>query len=474
MNSLKRLEFVLRAKQDPAFFLHEPYFIGDFKPYPLQEEIFVEFFTGGYKEFDAVGGQGGGKSALGSLFIAYDALDLLTRIDPAKDYGLASHSLITQYAIARSIDQAADTIFHEVKERIVSPFFLDYKPRIKDYKITFRKHSDIQICAGGAVSAGSLLGRNVKTVVMDEITSYDETKTQRGAWSVYSRLGKSTNRFGFDGHIIAISMTFHINDIIMTLVRRGKHKPKTMTRAFTTWDMNPTKALDSPEMQAELEKDPATFWRDYGIQPHRSVESYYPNVERINMNEQRLNVLQLPIDKMKNFIDLKQSYVLSGDPAINECAFGLALLHREDDKTICDGLAKLVPKNKIELNPVAVRKLLVGICKVVPVRFFVTDAWFYVEAIEEIKNLGVTVLFKPLRKEEHDETKKAFYEKTFELCNYQPVIEEFQQLLVLDSRRIGVIRGGKIDVVDALTRGYWCVQNHLTFQGFLPHIVEVI
>ncbi len=87
------------------------------------------------------------------------------------------------------------------------------------------------------------MGRNVKTVIFDEITSYDETKSQRGAWQVYSRLRKSTNRFGFDGHVIAISMVWHVNDIIMTLVRQGKTDKRTLTKEYTTWEMNPNKPL---------------------------------------------------------------------------------------------------------------------------------------------------------------------------------------------------------------------------------------
>ena len=480
MNILKRLQLILRAKSNPAFFLHEPYFIGELEPYPKQEEMFVDFFNGKYKELDVAAGTGGGKSLLGSLFIAYDALDILTRVDPAKDYGLASHSLITQFAIAKSIEQAEDTIFHEVKERMTSPFFQEYQPKMRDYIITFKKHPDLQVRAGGAVSAGSLMGRNVKTVVLDEITSYDETKTQRGAWGVYSRLRKSTNRFGFDGHVIAISMVWHVNDIIMTLVRTGKDKPGTMVRTYTTWEMNPTKSLDSPEMQAELLRDPITFWRDFGVQPHSSVESYYPDTDIININYSRQNVFAYPVERMHGLINPKETYILSGDPAINDCAFGLALMHLEGEKVITDGLMKLVPEKKVELDPLEVKQLLVGtkerpgICRVVPIQYFITDNWYYAEAIKEIKALGVIVLFKPLRKEEHDEVKKAFYEKKIELCNYPDIIHEFEQLLILNSRLIGMVRGGHIDVVDALTRGYWCIREHLTLGKHLPQLVEVI
>jgi len=92
----------------------------------------------------------------------------------------------------------------------------------------------------------------------------------------------------------------------------------------------------------------------------------------------------------------------------------------------------------------------------------------------EIRNLGIQILFKPLRKEEHDEVKNAFFDKKLELCNYPEIIEEFSQMLVLDSRRIGVVRNGYIDTVDALTRGFWAVKTHLINRPYLPLAVEVI
>jgi len=444
--------------------------MGDFQPYPLQREMFVGFYNGGFKEFHAAGGMGSGKSTLGSLFIARDAFDVLVREDPARDYNLASHSLITLYAVAKSIDQAADTVFAEVCNRMQAPFFQEFQPRIREYDINFRKHPDIEIAAGGAVSAGSLMGRNVKCIIMDEITSWDETQSQRGAWQVYSRLRKSTNRFGFDGHVIVISMAWHINDIIMTLLKTKD--PRTYTRQFTTWEMNPTKPFDSPEMQAELNRDALTFWRDYGVQPHSSIESYYPDRTIVRMDSDRQNLLELA--RIGRFIKSDHSYVLSADPSVTNDNFGLALLHAEGETVICDGLLTIRPQGAIEINPIEIRQLLLNLCRNYNIAYFVTDQWYYNEAIMDIKNLGVGVLFKPLRKEEHDAVKNAFFERKLALCNFPEILEEFSQLLVLDSRRIGIVRKGKIDTVDALTRGYWCATQHLASRVYPLAAIEVI
>lgn len=470
MNQLERLQKVLRARNDPEYFLTDPYFIGDFEPWPLQKQLFCEFYNGHYKELDAAGGQGAGKSALGSLFLARDCFDVLIREDPAKDYGLSSHSLIMLYAIAKSIDQAADTVFAEMCNRMQAPFFQEYQPRIREFDITFRKHPDVEVAAGGAVSAGSLMGRNVKSEVLDEITSWDETQSQRGAWQVYSRLRKSTNRFGFDGHVIAISMCWHVNDIIMTLVKQKD--PHTMTKVFATWEMNPTKAFDSPEMIAERNRDELTFWRDYGVQPHASIEGYYRDKDVIRINPERPNLLDI-LDK-DVFIATDKTYILSIDPSIDNCYFGIALMSLEGEKVVCDGLKTLKPHGAKELNPIEVKDSLIKICKNYPVSHLITDVWFYNEALLEIKNLGVEVLFKPLRKEEHDAVKNAFYDRKLELCPHEGIIEEFSQLLILDSKRIGVVRKGHIDTVHAITRGFWGVQTLLLNRTYPVVAVEVI
>lgn len=472
MNQLKRLELIMKAKADPAFFLHCPYFLRIPSPYPLQEAHFVEFFKGGYKDFVGVGGMGGGKTFEGSLFACYDLFDLLIRADPARDYNLAPHSSIFVLLIAKSDDQAADTIFNEVRVKIESSqFFQEFFPRIREYNITFRGHKDVEVMACGAASAGSIAGRNVKCNVFDEISKYDETLSQRGAWGVYSVLRKSTNRFGFAGHNVAISSPWHPHDIIMTLAR--KEDPHTLIKTFTTWEMNPNKALDSPEMQAELEKDPITFWRDYGCEPHSSTEAYYPDLNIIRISEDRPNLLESGI-LQTNLIDLNHTYFLSIDPSIKNDAFGVAILHKEGNKVIADGLWRFFPKpNERTINPVEMRQFLMYICSKLPVRYLVTDVWFYQEALQAISRLGVQVIFKPNRKEEHDEVRHAFYDEHLELCNYPQIKEEFGSLLVFDSRRIGIVKGGKIDTVDALTRGYWAVQRHLT-STVLPNVVEVI
>jgi hypothetical protein len=482
-----RFNKILQAKQDPQYFLTDNYFINWQEgecPYPFQMETFCSFYRGHYKELSIAGGMGGGKTRLTALFVCYDLFDLLTRENPGRDWNLASHAKIFALCIAKSDDQAADTVFNEVKTIISnSAFFQEYAPHFTEYNITFDKHPDIEVYAVGAASAGSTVGRNVKIVAFDEIDSYDETQSQRGAWSVYSRIRKSTNRFGFDGHVIAISSPWHAHSVIMTLAKRTD--PKTLALIAPTWVMNPNKPFDSPEMQAELERDPETFWRDYGCDPHSSTSSYYsdPAIIKVTERENALAQTGEHIWDLGNLAHLNPNfyYILAIDPGQRDDCFGTALLHAESDpivgrKVIADGISRLIPKKDQMLNPLDIKKYLITILEQAPIRLFVTDQlWFYTEAIAEIEQkLGkANVLSKPNTKAEHDAVKNSWFEGKFELCNFPYVKQEFQNLKVIDSKKIGIIKGGKIDVVDALTRGYWAASQRLDV-AFYPNMIVII
>jgi len=485
LDQIERLQLILRAQADPDFFLDSPYFMGEMagKAYPKQREIFTTFYKSPHKELIGAGGMGSGKSALGSFLIARDAFDILTRENPAKDYNLSSHSLITLFAIAKSADQAADTVFAEIRERMKAPFFQEFDTKISEYDVQFKNHPDVQIMAGGAVSAGSLMGRNVKAVVFDEITSYDETQSQRGAWQVYTRLRKSTNRFGIAGHVFVISMVWHANDIVMSLVKDAKTKsdPTTLVYEFTTWEMNPNKPFNSPEMQSELRRDPLSFWRDYGVRPFNSLESFYPDDTIINVNNNRVNLLLDAWNIWKATpewkADRSHNFILSTDPGRRNDTFGIALLHKEHKQTIVDGLLRLKPSPKqIELDPLSVRDFCLWLCKVFPISIFATDqaALYFADLEARVQQLGVKVINHPNVKEDHDKVKRAWFDKTLELCDFDEIREEFKQLTIINSQKIGTPKGAIIDMVDAVTRGFWASNEYLSVGNTAFHLLSVI
>jgi len=485
IDQIERLQLVLRAQADPDFFLDSPYFMGEMagKAYPKQREIFTSFYKPSHKELIVAGGMGGGKSFLGSCFIARDAFDVLTREDPAKDYKLSPHSLITLWAIAKSVDQSSDTIFGEVRNRMTAPFFQEYGAKISEYDIQFKKHPDVQIMAAGAISAGSIMGRNAKSVVFDEITSYDETQSQRGARQFYSRLRKSTNRFGEDGHVYVISMVWHANDIVSDLIRdaKAKNSPDTLWYEVTTWEMNPNKPFNSSEMQNELNRDPLTFWRDYGVRPFNSLESFYPDDTIINVNPNRINLLADSWNIWKATPDWRAikeyNYILSTDPGRRNDTFGIALLHKEGKQTIVDGLLRLRPApKKVELDPMEVRDFLLWICKTFPISVFATDqaALYFADLESRVQQLGVRVINHPNVKEDHDKVKRAWFDKTLELCSFEGIQEEFKQLTIINSQKIGTPKGAIIDMVDAVTRGFWASNEYLSVGNTAFHLLSVI
>jgi len=465
---LLKMQKVLKAKNDVVFFAEDPYFFPNQKLYPKQREILREFFNPEkqYKELVLLKGMRGGGSFLASLIGLYDAFDLLVRDDPAADFGLASHSTIFILAIAKSDEQAADTIFKQITDKIrYSPFFKSFKPRIRKYDVTFRKKPDVILMAGGSASAGSLAGRNDKCVIFDEIAKYDETRSQRGAWNVYSILSKGTSSFGFDGHVVSLSSCMHSKDIIMTLRERADHNPHMLGYTVPTWEMNPNRPFDSPEMQAELKKDPLLFWRDFGCQPWAQYDAYYHDLDVVKIDETIPNLLEIAYFAWKEgheFIPPDKVYVLSGDPALKQDAFGLALEHQErPDFFIADGLFRWEPDLKQkEIDPIEVRDFLTWLCRHMRVRAFVTDTWQFPEALKYIRSTGTPVYQQHVKKADHDRVKQDFYFNRLKLCNYPYILKEFGDLRVINANKIDHVRGGSMDVVSALTNAHKWLNEH--------------
>ena len=463
------MDKVLRAKNDILFFAEEPYFFPNQKLYPKQADILHKFYNPPHKELVLLKGMRGGGSFVASIIGLHDTFDLLVRDDPAADYGIASHSTIYILCVAKSDDQAADTIFRQMTDKIrFSPFFQSFHPRIRQYDVHFRKKPDVVILAGGAPSASSLAGRNDKCVIFDEIAKYDETKSQRGAWNVYSVLSKGTMSFKFQGHIVALSSCLHSKDIIVTLLERARHNPSMLGFNVPTWEMNPNLPFDGLEMRAELKKDPLLFWRDFGNKPWAQYDAYYHELDVVKLDETMPNILEVAQTAWQAGAELpnvpiRENYVLSGDPALKQDAFGLALEHREKDQFIADGLFRWEPTKKLEIDPIAVRDFLVWLVKQLHIRTFVTDTWNFPEAFQLIRAAGAKVYQQHVKKEDHDLVKQDFYLNRLRLCNYPFILKEFEDLRVINAVKVDHIRGGSMDVVSALTNAHkWLNENRVS------------
>lgn len=480
------MSLILKAEKDPRFFNADPYFCG-YDLYPELNKIMTKFYqfntegTPLYNELVMVCGKKGGKTTLASRICCRETFDLLIRPDPAAYYGLEPGTEIFIIGIAKSEEQAHDTIFSKIRTVVKrSPFFRSFNPKFYSLEIRFPTKNVNILC--GHSSSGSMTGRPVKAIVFDEISQFDDTQSQKGAWQVYSLLSKDTQPFGFHGKRVVTTSPRHVNDIGMQLLDRAKTHPRMMWVHKPTWQLNPTPiyAYDSLEMKAERDRDPLTFWRDFGAEPWSALETYYREPDIITFDGNIRNVLQLFFEENVLLPSSGHIYVLSGDPAKKHDAFGFCLAHIENTgkrqegepngTVIADGLYRLQPTKKRELDPMFVKNKILAVVKAFP-GYAVFDTWNYPEAQEAIRRQGVPVYNHIVGKTEHDSVKRRLYFGKLKLCPYAPVKEEMSHLQVKNARRVDHPKGGHKDVTDALANAVWLLENVLPQR---PHAFNIV
>jgi len=445
---------ILKALDDPVFFAEDSYFLGC-ELYPKQAEVLKEFYEGGFRELVLISGMRSGKTFLASVFAAYEAFKLLTKADPIEYYGLAPGSLIFIVVVATSEKQAYDTIFNEIRNRIVrSPFFREYRPRFLMNEIIFPT-KNIRILCGTSLSASSV-GRNVKLAIFDELARFEESTSKRGAWEVYTSLKRSTSTFGDEGYCISISSIRHQTDIMMTLYRQAETNPKMLALRFATWEFNPRFKLE--DFEDELNRDPLAFWRDYGSTPMAGRMPFLPNPDIVPFDSGIPNNLELLAEGLSTRFNREASYVLAGDPAIRHDAFGLALVHETTPgEYVCDGLFRFKPSRGIDLSPVEVKNFVLKVLDSCNVTDVVFDTWNFPELQEEIRLRGVLVHNHIVRKEDYDRFKELVYRRGIRICEYPILRQELEQLQIVNVRRVDHLPGGSKDVADALMNALWCI-----------------
>ena len=452
MDVAERTYVILKALSDPVFFCEHPYFLG-MKLFPKQAAILRQFYSGNYRELVLVAGMRSGKTVLASCFALYELFKLLILPDPAAHYGLAPGSLIFVVAVAVSEEQARDTIFHEIVSKIPrSPFFREFRPKIYANEVRFPSKNVVLLC--GTSSSASIVGRNVKCAIFDELARFEESTSKRGAWQVYTSLKRGTATFGKDGIVIVISSPRHTGDIVMQLYERSKRLDHVLGLRYATWEFNPRISFE--DLQDELKADPISFWRDFGAQPLSSLEVYFRNPEILPFDSSITNVLEALIHDVE--LETQYPHVLAGDPALRHDAFGLATGFKAPDGTIIiDGMWRFSPEELGEINPIEVKDFIKRAARALNVEVCVFDTWNYPEAQTELRQMGLIVENHVVRKEDYDRFRELCYQKSIRMCDYEVARTEFENLRIVNARRIDHPVGGSKDVADAVVNCVWAL-----------------
>jgi len=419
-----------------------------------------------------------GKTFLSAVFALYEAFRLLILPDPAEHYGLAPGSKIFIVAVAVSEDQARDTVFSEILAKVRhSPFFRQYNPKAYETEIRFNKPIVI-LC--GTSSSASLVGRSVKVAIFDELARFEQSTSKRGAKNVYTSLSRGTTTFGLDGKVIVISSVQTPTDLVMQLYEQSKTQPEMLGVKCPTWEFNPNLPFDSPKLQAELKKDPAAFWRDYGCEPSFYEQAYYGNQDIIYVNEERPNIFDLmkegfDLEKLNKYIYCSQMYVLAGDQSFKHDSFGFCIAYHDlnSGKYIVPGLKLLTPPKKGEVDPFKVRDFIFKCIDLFPISTVVFDMWNYPEVISDVRKRGIPVVIHHAGKAEHDRVKELFYSRKLDICNYPELVRELKQLQLKASGKVDHLPRGRKDVADALANAIWGLDNSKRSQIPINVVVTV-
>lgn len=270
---------------------------------PKQAEILWKFnhekdpLTGlpKWKEFAGMVGMRSGKTVMGSCQEAYELYSLLMLEDPAKFYGLVPGQEIYFVNVAASETQSKDTVFAQLRARVDnSPWFKKYIAYLKSFgrisrgdflyrelenKLEFNdKHL---ICLSMNSNSLTNVGKTSKFVIFDEIAKFKTTEGKDSADEVYSSISRSTQTFGWNGHVWSISSPLVDDDKIVELTetaRKGEIQGM-MYCVMPTWEFNPSITRES--LDREYKKDPILADRDFGCVPPKAHQNFITDPDSV-------------------------------------------------------------------------------------------------------------------------------------------------------------------------------------------------
>jgi len=152
-----------------------------------------------------------GKTTIASVIACYEAYRWLLMANPQKHYGLAPGQTVFIITIAKSEQQALDTIFARIKANIESSeWFQSVNMKMREKDVYFPEKK-LYLRAEHS-NSDSLPGRTCKAVIFDEMARFSETGGPASAERVYFTLTRATTTFGRDGKIIVISSPLYEDD----------------------------------------------------------------------------------------------------------------------------------------------------------------------------------------------------------------------------------------------------------------------
>lgn len=459
---------VMRGMSDPIWCLQ---YIFGVTLFPEQERQIRELYRDKYnpemppyKQLVYIAGMRSGKTAEASMIATYEFWCLCVMSDPAKHWGLLSRQEIFISVIAPSEKQALDGVFGNclnlLSNSVWCKKWLDLDFRSNDVRCA---KNNVTLMTLGSW-ASTAVGRTHKCVVFDEMDTFEDTSSKRGAEEVYTRLYKSTDTLKTDGKVVVITSPRHANSIGMNLYRDGLRNPRVLAVLKPTWEANPN--LTEAELIVEHKYNMSTFYRDYACQPEMWSGVQFPEGVKFI---KKLNILQ-EIDK---FIPDRHMRVVAIDPALKNDSFGVASGYKEGNMVIIDGAFKFVKKEgKPYILPSDVSTYLYNALPKIGAFTLVHDTWMFPEILEQVnERFGITCIKHIVRKVDYDLWRDMQSEGTIEVVYDEFLEREATRLVITPTGNTNHPYGGSKDIADCVANVAWYLMTQNPLNDVLSNVV---
>jgi len=448
---------MIRGSSDPVWYVMN--ILGEEELFPWQENYLRLFYRHKYdasakmmRNFYGCAGQRSGKTKLASIIASYAFFDIARLPEPQVFFRLSKSQELFMTMMATSAQLAEDGIFANMRNAMEHNdwlgqwFNLTFKNDRIDYK---EKHIHAQVLGSWINTA---VGRTNFLVGLDEIDYFEETKSKRSGWEIYSRMNKSRDTLGEYGKMLVISSPKTTSGPIITLAKQamkdaeihGIENCDSIGFISPTWDLNPRPEFSKESLFEKYKHDKITLWRDYGCKPELAGGLQFP--EGIRMDPTLVNVL-----KNGGYPAEPWPHVLAIDPAVTSCHFGIATGYKRPFGNIMvDGVMYF---EKMEgdpfIMPSDIDKFIFGDPKKPDepnliarcnISAFVFDAWMFPEINEKmIKRHGIIPEKHVVLKEDYDRWRSYQSELAEFPCHvcWDPELKDEADQLVVEESKSG-------------------------------------
>ncbi|MDD5222589.1 MAG: hypothetical protein PHE84_01250 [bacterium] len=336
----------------------------------------------GYNEMVGAAGMRSGKTAIASYESTFRLQEMIRLFAEGGSlqayYGLLPGQDVEFAFLAAAVEQSKDTVWSAFKKRMqYSPWFQKLIEALKAREAaegleagSLVKETGSRLDFNGwglhfvnlSKNSATAAGRTRAGVAIDELSRFDLTDSKFSADDVYDVHNTSMSTLWLKNEekiragewprfwpvMMSIGAPYMRRDKIMTLIDEDSKKlPRMFTYRKATWELNPDFRKDGEFIKDRYRVDPVQAERDYGANPPGAANAAFnPDIVEACVDRGRRPILAYRVIETRDTVkDLLLHYLrlrfttcqadkmtpryIHCDPGRSDCAFGMAILHKE-------------------------------------------------------------------------------------------------------------------------------------------------